>query len=180
MIITISGNPGSGKSTIAKEIAKELSYNFYSIGDLRGKMAVERGLTIDQLNEIGKKEAWTDNEADEYQSELAKKEDNFVVDSRLGFHFIPEAIKIFLKVDGEESARRVFKDQREDEERKETMEDVKEMLAKRAENDRQRYLKYYDVDYFDLNHYDLVLDTTNLTKDEVKKKLINFIRSYNK
>lgn len=180
MIITISGNPGSGKSTVAKEIAKELNYNFYSIGDLRGKMAMERGLTIDQLNKIGENEAWTDNDADAYQAELGKKEDNFVVDSWLGFHFIPHSIKIFLKVDRKESAKRVFKNQREDEEKKETIEEVEEMLAKRAEHSKQRYLKYYNIDYLDLNHYDLVLDTTNLTINEVKQKLLNFIHHYNK
>ncbi|MBL7100633.1 MAG: cytidylate kinase family protein [Nanoarchaeota archaeon] len=180
MIITISGDPGSGKSTIAKETAKTLGYNFYSVGDLRGKMAMDRGLTIDQLNDIGKNEAWTDKDADKYQEELGKKEDDFVIEGRLGFHFIPHSTKIFLKVDKDESARRVFKDQREDEEKKETVEEVKEMLAKRSEHDRQRYLKYYNIDHLDLKHYDLVLDTTNLTIDEVKEKLLNFIPSINK
>lgn len=180
MIVTISGNPGSGKSTIAKNVAKKLGYNFYSIGDLRGKMAIDRGLTIDQLNKIGEEESWTDNQADEYQVELAKKEDNFVVDSRLGFHFIPNAVKIFLKVDEEESAKRVFEDQRKDEEKKNNIEAVKEMLGKRVESDRERYLKYYNVNHLDLNHYDFVLDTTSLTIEEVEQKLINFLRQYNK
>ena len=38
MIITISGLPGSGKSTIGKMLAKKLGYKFYSMGDLRGKI----------------------------------------------------------------------------------------------------------------------------------------------
>lgn len=180
MIITISGNAGSGKSTVAKTIAKKLGYNFYSIGDLRGKMAMDRGLSIDELNKIGENEAWTDNQADEYQTELAKKEDSFIVDSRLGFHFIPEAIKIFLKVDEQESARRVFINQREDEEKKNSIEEVKNMLKERDEHDRKRYLKYYNIDHLDLKHYDLVLDTTNLTTEQVQEKLLNFIKHYNK
>lgn len=180
MIITISGMPGSGKSTIARLLAEKLGYNFYSMGDLRGKMAVERGLTIDELNEIGKKEDWTDKEVDDYQSELGKKEDNFVIDGWLSFHFIPHAIKIFLKANPEESAKRVFENQRADEEKKETFEEVKDMLNNRAEDSRQRYLKYYNVDYQDLEHYDFILDTTNLTLEEVREKLINFLQSYNK
>ena len=64
MIITISGKPGSGKSTVAKIIAAKLGLNKYSIGDLRGKMALDRGITIDELNEVGEKEDFTDKEAD--------------------------------------------------------------------------------------------------------------------
>lgn len=180
MIISISGDPGSGKSTLSKELAKNLNYKRYSIGDLRGKMAMERGLTIDQLNKLGENESWTDNDVDEYQKELGKKEDNFVIEGRLGFHFIPHSVKIFLRIAKEESARRVFKDQREDEEKKETVEEVKEMLSQRAEHDRQRYIKYYNVDHLDIKHYDFVLDTTNLTIDMTKAKLLNFIHTYNR
>ncbi len=180
MIITISGHSGSGKSTIGKRIAKKLRYNFYSMGDLRGKMAMDRGITIDELNEIGKKEAWTDNQVDEYQKELGKKEDNFIIDSRLGFHFIPHAISIFLKVDPKESAKRIFANQREDEEKKETVEEVKEMLEQREKNDKQRYLKYYNVNYLDMKNYDIVIDTTKLSIEEVEEKLLSFIDQYKK
>ncbi|MGH9879179.1 MAG: nucleoside monophosphate kinase, partial [Nitrososphaerales archaeon] len=56
MIITIAGRPGSGKTTVAKEVAKRLGFKHLSTGDMRGQLAMEHGLTIDQLNEIGKKE----------------------------------------------------------------------------------------------------------------------------
>lgn len=180
MIITISGMPGSGKSTVAKEIAKRLGCNFYSIGDLRGKMASEKGLTIDELNEIGKTEAWTDKEVDDYQLELGKKEDDFIIDGWLSFHFIPHSIKIFLKVNPEEAAKRVFQNQREDEEHKETVEDVQYMLQRRAEESKQRYLKYYGMDYQDLSSYDLVIDTTNMAIEEVLKKIFTFLTQNNR
>ena len=70
MIITISGVPGSGKSTAGKSVARKLGYEYVSMGDFRGKMAMERGLTIDELNKLGEKEDWTDRQADEYQREL--------------------------------------------------------------------------------------------------------------
>ena len=112
MIITISGMPGSGKSTIAKILAQKLGYKHYSIGDLRGKMALDRHLTIDELNELGKREGWTDREPDEYQKKLGHEEDNFVIDSRLGFYFIPHSFKLFLTVDPEVAAERIFPNQR--------------------------------------------------------------------
>ncbi|MDP2918221.1 MAG: cytidylate kinase family protein, partial [bacterium] len=144
MIITISGRPGSGKSTVGKMLAKKLGYNFYSMGDLRGKMAMERGITINELNEIGKREGWTDREPDEYQKKLGKTEDNFVIDSRLGFYFIPHSFKVFIEVDSKIGAERVFKNQRPDEK---PITDIKEMqtaFESRAKQDDERYQKYYN------------------------------------
>lgn len=177
MIITLSGYPGSGKTTIAKEVAKALGYKHYSMGDLRGEIALKRGLTIDELNELGKKEDWTDKEVDEYQKELGKKQDNFVVDGWLSFYFIPHSIKIFLYVDLKEGAKRIFKDQREDEEKKGSIGEVLKMIKKRLDDSRKRYLKYYKVKFDDKKHYDLWLDTTRLTKDLVVDKLIKYIKS---
>lgn len=176
MIIAISGFPGSGKSSAGRLLAKKLGYKFYSIGDLRGKMAMERGLTIDQLNEIGKKERWTDMDPDRYQEQLGKKEDNFVIDSWLGFHFIPHSVKIFLKVDPRVGAERIFRDQRPDEPRQETAPGVRRMIEKRMEDSRVRYRKYYDIDPYDMKNYDLVIDTTKIPKGQVIEKIMEFLR----
>ena len=96
MIITINGTPGSGKSTVAKFLAKKLKLRHYSMCDLRRKMALEKGMTIDELNKIGEKEAWTDKDADNCQKKLGKKEDNFIIDGRLSWFFIPNQ-KMFWK-----------------------------------------------------------------------------------
>ena len=176
MIITISGMPGSGKTTAGKLVAKKLGFRFYSIGDFRGKMAMDRGLTIDQLNEIGVKEEWTDKEADEYQKKLGEKEDDFVIESRLGFHFIPKSVKIFLDVDPETGAERIFRNQRPDEERKETKEEVLESIKKRIKIDKIRYNKYYGIrDFMEKSHYDIVIYTTNLEIEKVAEKIIEEI-----
>jgi cytidylate kinase len=45
MIITLSGYPGSGKSTAGKLLAAKLGYNRYSIGDLQRRLAAEHNLT---------------------------------------------------------------------------------------------------------------------------------------
>ncbi len=178
MIISISGLPGSGKTTVGKLLAKKLGFKFYSIGDLRGRMAMERGLTIDQLNEIGMKEEWTDREVDEYQKELGEKEDNLIIESRLGFHFIPESVKIFLDVDLETGARRIFENQRPDEKRKESVKEIMRALKKRIENDRMRYKKYYGIeDFMNRSHYDIVIDTTNLEIEQVVEKILKMLKT---
>jgi len=78
MKITIAGKPGAGKSTITKILAKKLGYKYCSIGDLRGEIAQEHGLTIDELNEIGKKEIWVHEKADQKTIEIGKTKENYI------------------------------------------------------------------------------------------------------
>lgn len=178
MIITLCGIAGSGKTTVGRLLAKRLGYKFYSMGDLRGKMAMERGLTIDQLNEIGKNEAWTDNDVDDYAKELGKKEDKLVVDGWVAWHFIPHSFKVLLTVDPETAAERVFKEQRPDEEKKATIPAMKRMLLKRLENNRERYHKHYGiVDFMDRKHFDFVVDTTDITAQQVADKIFEALKS---
>lgn len=180
MIITISGVPGSGKTSVGKLIAKNLGMNFYSVGDLRGKMAVERGMTIDQLNALGEKEAFTDTDADNYQGALGGKEDQFVIEGRLSWHFIPHSFKVLLLCDPKEAARRIFsvkqnqteKADRHDEPEYDSLEHTEQSVAKRTASDVLRYQKYYGIDYRDPSQYDLVIDTTQMPGPEVTTQKI--------
>jgi len=179
MIITISGKPGSGKSTIANLLAKELKLKRYSVGDFRRQMAKKMGLTIHQLNELGEKKEFTDKDADDWQVEIGKKEDNFIIDGRLSYHFIPNSVKLFLDVSPEIGAKRIMGDNREEEK----MGDGKiavESWHKRVESDIRRYKKYYHLNPYDLKNYDLVLDTSILSIDDVLKKVREFVLSNSK
>ena len=179
MIVTITGVPGAGKSTIAKLISERLGYPWYSMGDLRGKMAQERGLTIDELNALGEEESFTDKDVDDYQTKLGKEQDDFVVDGRLSWHFIPHAKKIFLDVEPMEAARRVFEAAKDglrpDEKPFVSVEDTKERIAARLASDQRRYEKYYGIDYLNRENYDLVVDTTHLTPDEIVDKILETV-----
>ncbi len=178
MIISISGVPGSGKTSVAKIIADKLGMNFYSMGNMRGKMALDRGMTIDELNALGEKEAFTDAEVDEYQKKLGQTEDNFVIEGRLSWHFIPHSYKVFLGCDVDEAARRIFSakqsstSERADEAPATTVEQVRSALATRMTSDDVRYKKYYGADYRDHSHYDLVVDTMETSSPEETSEII--------
>lgn len=170
MIITISGGPGSGKSSVARELARRLGLKHYSVGDLRRRIAHQRGMTIDQYNRLGETTDETDREADQYQARLGRTEDDFVIDSRLGFHFIPHSFKVRLDVDPQVGARRIFQAQRPEEQAERPRRSPEEVLGDnqaREASDRKRYLTYYRLNYEDDRHYDLVVDTTEKTVDEV-------------
>ena len=173
MIITITGKPGSGKSTVGKLVAKTLNYKFFSAGDLRGEIAMKHGMTIDQLNEVGKTEIWTDKECDDLLAKMGEEQDNMVFDSRLAWYFIPKSFKVFLDVDLKEAARRVFKDQRIDEAPTSTQAEMFERLMKRMNGDNDRYKKWYSLDIMDLKNYDLIIDTTKVTPEEIAKRIVD-------
>lgn len=176
MIITIGGRSGAGKTSVAHKLSSKLGYKFYSMGDLRGKMAMERGMTIDELNEIGKKEIWTDKEVDEFQKKLGEKENHFIIEGWLSFYFIPHSFKVFLDVNPEASAKRIFKNQRPDEEAQKTVGGVLAMVRKRMAESQKRYKRYYGVDCFCEKCYDLVINTTNLTISKVVAKIITELK----
>ncbi|MCX6795892.1 MAG: cytidylate kinase family protein [Candidatus Falkowbacteria bacterium] len=180
MIISLSGAIGSGKSTIAKMLAQKLGWPRYYIGSLRRQIAKERGLTLTEYNKLGETDPTTDSEVDEYQKRLGKTLDNFIIEGRTSWYFIPHSLKIFLEVDEKEGAQRVFTDLKKNKERNEdknlkTLEDVLESNQRRLASDKIRYKKYYNVDVFNHKNYDFVLDTTNLSIEEVFTQVYDFV-----
>jgi cytidylate kinase len=195
MIITISGDPGSGKSTVAKELAKRLGYKHYSGGDMRGLLAVERGITIDELNKIGEKEGWTDKDIDDRIARLGREKDNFVIDSRLAWHFIKDekefkdakgkktkhVVRIYLSCDTGVASDRIFNARkteagREDEPLYKSAAEAEKELKARVASDVKRYKKYYGIDHTDKKHYDLTLETSCLTQEQAAEQVLAFVK----
>lgn len=175
MIITISGQAGSGKSSVGKLLAKRLGYKHYSMGELRRKAAYERGITLAEFNKLGESEDFTDRFVDELQEKLGKKEDDIVVDGRTSFHFIPHSVKIYLHADLGVRAKRVFSDERKAEGFK-TLEECKESLDERENSDDKRYRKYYEINVRGKKNYDYYIDTTGMTIEENVDKIIDMIK----
>lgn len=171
MIITISGKAGSGKSTVAKLLAKKLNLKHYSMGDLMRQIAKEKNISLLELSNIAESDDTVDKELDKKQIELGKKEDNFIIDGRLTAFFIPNAqLKVFLDCDDDERAKRIFKDDREDE-KNTHIDDTIEKIKQRESSERRRYRSYYNVDYYDKKLYDLIIDTTDLSVEEVLEQI---------
>lgn len=169
MIVTISGALGSGKSTIAKMLAEIIGFKHYSTGDFMRKMAVKKGVTFQQLSEMAKKDPSIDKDIDEYSKRLVEKgEDDFIIDSRIAFHFIPKSVKIYLNVTEEEAARRTYLAQRDDEPNQ-TEKDVLKFIRQRKASEIERYIKTYGINCHDITkkHYDFVIDTTGKDVGEV-------------
>ena len=174
MIITISGIAGSGKSTVAKKLAQKLRYAHYSVGDLMRAMAKERGVSLLELGRLAEKDKAIDVELDERQRALGKKDD-FVIDSRLGFHFLKKSFKVFLQVELAVAAERILKERRAHESYADLADSVAS-IKKRIASEDKRYSSYYKVDYQDVFHYDLVVDTTSLTVSQVVERIVGAVK----
>ncbi|MFZ2681611.1 MAG: AAA family ATPase [Patescibacteria group bacterium] len=179
MIITLGGLPGAGKSTIKNLLATKLGLKSYSMGDMRGEIAKAKSLTIDELNDLSLNDATSDKQVDEFQKHLGETEDNFIIDGAMSWHFIPHSRKIFLTVDPQIAAARIFADRHNNPNRNDEPEyaneaETQQKLAARATQNDARYQKWYGVGYLDQNNYDLVIDTTTLTTPEVMQKILDF------
>lgn len=177
MILTISGMPGSGKSTVAKLLARQLDYKHYSSGDFMGELAVKRGMSVLELGKLAEKDKTIDRIIDERVITLGKEERDFIIDARLGFHFIPESVKIFLDVDPHVGAKRVFADLRADEKENTSLAATKENIKKRMESERLRYKKYYGIDCYDKKYYDIIVDTTKRTPEQVIQRIVEELQT---
>ncbi len=176
MIVSLSGAHGSGKSTVAQLLADKLAWPRYYIGGLRREAAKKRGLTLAEYNALGEVDPATDKEVDEYQRKLGKSEDNFIIEGRTSWYFIPHSFKIYLDVDPEVAYRRIFshlqqKNDRNEDRNISDLADLRASLAARSASDRRRYQKYYNIDVHDLSHYDFYLDTTHLSPEQVFTKI---------
>jgi len=184
MIISFNGDEGSGKSTIAEKVAQELGYSRYYMGQIFRDMAKKRGLTLVEYLKLGEIDPQIDKEVDDYLLKLASKENNFVIESRTAWHLIPNSLKIYLKVDEKEGAKRIFKqlqeetgNARNEDKKVDSLENVLKSIQRRRKTDDLRYQKYYGINIRKSQNYDLFLDTTKLTRNEVFNRVITFIKS---
>lgn len=89
-----------------------------------------------------------------------------------GWYAVPESFKVYLKVDIDVAAKRAFEDaMRKSSEKFDTIEEQKQDMQKRYKLENERYWELYGVRKEDESNYDLVIDTTNLTPEQVANKI---------
>ena len=141
---------------VAKALAEVLSVDHVSAGDFMREMAAERGMSILELSRVAESDDAIDLEIDARTSRLAGSGRSFVMDARLGWHFIPHSVKVFLDVRPEVAAARVFGAGRSAEKENVNLDATVRAIAK-GPSRAERCIEYYGIDYLDPSHYDLVV-----------------------
>ncbi|HEY7145428.1 MAG TPA: AAA family ATPase [Streptosporangiaceae bacterium] len=165
--IVVSGDLGSGKSTVTKALSRRLGLRRVSVGDLYRQMALDRGMSALQLNLHAELDDAVDGYVDQLQQEIAKTDEQLVVDGRLAWFFFTDAFKVHLMTDPEVAATRVFSRPSDEVEAYASLAEAAERLRNRSDSERMRFLTRYGADKNRLRNYDLVCDTTSATADEV-------------
>lgn len=169
MIITISGPPGSGKSTLSRLLSVKLGMELISAGDIFRKQAEKHCMSLEEFGLLAKSDGNIDRKLDEEQKKLAREKDNIILEGRLSGFIVDANLKVWLKAPLQIRAERIAL--REGKPVAKAMEETSE----REDCERERYLRYYDIDIKDLSVYDLVIDSSKWSPEEISEIVVKAV-----
>ena len=164
VVITISGTPGSGKSTVAELLKEKLGLKYVYSGMIFREQAEKHKMTLEEFGRYCEQNSKVDRELDEQQVEILKQGD-VILEGRLAGWLayrnnIP-AFKVMLDTNVDTRAGRIVKRENGDVEKR------KKEINKREQSEAKRYKNYYDIDLKDTSIYDLVVDSGDKTPEEI-------------
>ena len=163
-IITLTGKPGSGKSSTADRVAEMLGYTRYSSGEYVREFVHKQKMTLEEFNTNAERHPEVDHQIDEKLRALRDHRD-IVIDARLAFYWIPESFKVYLDLDSDVAIARIYRDASMNTLRSNAgegdrdMTDVADQVDERMRSERVRFKKLYGVNPYSIEHFDLVIDT---------------------
>ena len=169
--IVLFGFAGCGTTTIGKLLSKELSFKFYSTGNLLREIAQKEGVSIFELQNKMRKDSSIDKKLDDATIEFSITKTDFIFDSWLAWYFIKDSFKIKLKCDDNIRFERISKRENI------SFEKAEETTKKREENNSLRYNEIYPKMNFPPKDdiFDLVIDTTKKNEKEIANIIMSKI-----
>ncbi len=178
MRITVSGMPGAGKTGAAKYLSKKLHLRCYSTTAFMKMLAERNNMHLRHLSKLSEGVTF-DRRIDHLHNNL-QKEDDFVVDSRLGVYFFPDAINIYLAVKPEIAIKRLVKRELLVEREMETIKRAVREIVKREDEAREAFKKDYGIDIYDKKNYEIYLDTSDMTRARANKVILKRVLALRK
>jgi CMP/dCMP kinase len=175
-IITLGGYPGSGKSTVKRLLAEHLGYKTFSTGDFTRELASERGLTLEAFNDVVANTKELDVLIDKELIRIEAEEDGYVIDSHLGYHFIPSGFGVYLDISLDTAVARIYGDRDslvriKSGDITESLEEAHIKTWKRIQNHRDRYMRHYGIDPYQSDQYDFVINSENTTPEIIAAEI---------
>jgi predicted cytidylate kinase len=162
--ITISGTPGSGKSTIAKILEDKLGIRCVYSGMIFRDTAKKYNMSLEEFGKYCEGNSEIDKELDERQLRILQK-GKVILEGRLAgwlaYRNKISAFKVSVDTDLETRAQRLVKRE------KGSVEERKKEILERERSEALRYKKYYDIDLKDNSIYDVVIDSGHKTPEEI-------------
>ena len=174
MLITISGPPGTGKSTNAARLAEAFDLEHLSGGDTFREIARERGVSLMELSEQAERDDSIDRELDRRLRAAAVERDDLVLESRLAGWLAGEQADFRIWLDAPQEVRVARIADREDK----STEEVREQMLERQQSEARRYREYYGIDIGDRSIYDLALNTARWSEESLATVLVTAVEQY--
>jgi len=173
LVITISGLHGTGKSTYAKAISEAFNLRHMSAGSLFRQIALERGVSIEELSRTAER----DKEVDRLIDDRTKKEaivGNVILDGLLAGWMARDYadLKIYLKCPDDVRMRRIA------ERDGMTYEESRKTTNFREDAERKRFKMLYDIEMDDLSIYDLIINTGLMSIKSNVEVIKKFVQEY--
>lgn len=180
MQITFSGRLGSGKSTVCAILKEKYGYEIYSTGTVQRKVAEEMGIDTLELNKRMKENPELDHKIDDAVVKLSREKagENIVYDSRMAWHFAENTFKVYMYVDPTVAGERVFAANRGSVENYTSPLNAAEKLIERTLEENKRFKLIYGVDNLDFSNYDLIIDSTFATPDQIASVIIESVAEF--
>lgn len=174
MLLTVSGPPGSGKSTNAELLAQRFDLDHISGGDIFRELAEERGYTPVEFNELAEEEDQIDRDLDRRLRTIAATREDVLLESRLAGWLAAEHadMRFWLDAPLDVRAERIA-----DREAK-TVEAARAVTERRERSEAKRYEALYDIDITDLTIYDAAFNTARWGEMTVPDLLAQAVERY--
>ena len=176
--ITLSGELGSGKSTVANYLISKMPFKIVSAGLLFRQLAAKHGMSAKEFNEFIENDPKYDHYVDDTMAELGRTDEKIIFDSRMAWHFVPSSFKIYLYVDVDTATERIFNDVGRVSESYSDKATARQEIIDRRKSELLRYQNFYHCNLDDYSNYDLIVDTSHASRDEVNELVFNSFKAF--
>ena len=178
MRITISGPPGSGKTTVCKLLAARLGYRYIISGNVFREMASKLHLSLTEFGKLAEEDPKYDMMIDDSMVTMAAEDDDIVLEGRLAGHNLARldmiAFKVYLDADPRVRAGRILEREKGD------LKTVMNDMLEREMCEAVRYSQWYGIDINDKSVYDLIVDTSDAPPEKVVEIIVKKLEGFSR
>ena len=169
-VVVVSGAPGSGKTTYARRLSKDLGLEYFTSGSIFREMARRMGVSLEELSLLAERDPRIDLEIDRTVVGLAMR-GGIVIDSHLAGWVLAGIADVAVLVKAHPTVRIARISEREGR----GVWSVARETFLRESSQWRRFSRFYGYDITDYTPFDLVVDTSIIGPDETYNIIKMFV-----